>query len=171
LAALCRIWQWLAWRLRGAGVAHCDLQHGNVLLVPATAGQTLSVKLVDYDGMCVPALAAKPPGETGHPAYQHPMRVHQGAYGMEVDRFSHLVIFTALRSLMVGGKALWDRYNNGDNLLFCPGDFERPEQSPLLEELQGINDAQVSKLASALSEAVHLPLERVPLLEELVGSP
>src|SRR5579862_1082785 len=39
LQALCQIWLKLAARLREANLAHCDLQHGNVLLVPgAKAG-------------------------------------------------------------------------------------------------------------------------------------
>jgi hypothetical protein len=64
----------LASRLREAGVAHGDLQHGNVLLVPATDTDRLSLKLVDYDGMFVPALTGAQTGEVGHPAYQHPQR-------------------------------------------------------------------------------------------------
>lgn len=37
--------------LKGAGVAHGDLQHGNIIM----CGNEL--RLVDYDGMFVPALA------------------------------------------------------------------------------------------------------------------
>ena len=36
-------------------MAHADLQHGNVILVPK--GDQLALKLIDYDGMYVPALA------------------------------------------------------------------------------------------------------------------
>ncbi len=48
--------------------AHCDLQHGNVLFVPGSRANSLAVKLIDYDGMCVPALAGTKSGEVGHPA-------------------------------------------------------------------------------------------------------
>src|ERR1043166_6236057 len=34
LEILCKLWVKLARRLRDANIAHCDLQHGNVLLVP-----------------------------------------------------------------------------------------------------------------------------------------
>ena len=97
-----QIWVKLARRLREAKLAHCDLQHGNVLLVPGKRDGGLSVKLIDYDGMWVPALAGQKSGEVGHPAYQHPQRLRDGTYNAEVDRFPHLVICTALRGLMVG---------------------------------------------------------------------
>jgi len=79
----------LAERLHEVGVAHADLQHGNVLLVPMARG-ALALRLIDYDGMYVPALAGTRSGELGHPAYQHPQRLREGTYNAEVDRFSHL---------------------------------------------------------------------------------
>jgi hypothetical protein len=56
LQNLCQIWFKLATRLREATLAHADLQHGNVLLVPGAKAGQLGVRLVDYDGMCVRAL-------------------------------------------------------------------------------------------------------------------
>src|SRR5438093_695743 len=84
--------QGLAAGLREAGMAHADLQHGNVLLIPGSKDNALALRLVDYDGMYVPALADRPSGELGHPNYQHPLRVDQAGYNPGVDRFSHLVI-------------------------------------------------------------------------------
>ena len=72
--ALGLIWQRMARRLREADIAHADLQHGNVLLVPGQTASSLAVKLIDYDGMFVPALAGNKSGEVGHPNYQHPQR-------------------------------------------------------------------------------------------------
>src|SRR5438046_6121128 len=102
LDMLGQIWVRLARRLREAKMAHCDLQHGNVLLVPGSTAKSLGVRLIDYDGMCVPALAQKKSGEIGHPAYQHPQRLREGIYSVDVDRFPHRVMYTALRPLMVG---------------------------------------------------------------------
>ena len=49
---LCEMWLKLAQRLRGAQVAHGDLQHGNVLLVPdAYKAGAFNLRLIDYDGM------------------------------------------------------------------------------------------------------------------------
>jgi hypothetical protein len=170
LDLLCKRWLKLAGRLRKANIAHCDLQHGNVLLVPAAKARTLHVRLVDYDGMCVPALTLLKPIEVGHPAFQHPQRQRDGLYSLEVDRFSHLVIFTALRSLIVGARSLWDQFDNGDNLLFCRQDFEAPAKSRLFYTLLKLGDPGVRLLADRLIEAVRKPLEQAPLLEDVASA-
>jgi formylglycine-generating enzyme required for sulfatase activity/serine/threonine protein kinase len=169
LTTLSQIWLKLAQTLRQANIAHCDLQHGNVLLVRDRRAGALTLKLVDYDGMCVPALTLLKSLELGHPAYQHPQRLREGIYNLQVDRFSHLVIYTALRALVVGGSALWDRYDNGDNLLFTQADFEGPGRSPLFAELLRINDPQVRGFTVALIDAARKPLDQTPLLEKLVS--
>src|SRR5262249_41366179 len=79
LAALAERWLRLAQELRDAGVAHGDLQNGNVLIVPD--GDGFDVRLIDYDGTYVPALAVSPPDEVGHRDYQHPRRQVVGSYG------------------------------------------------------------------------------------------
>jgi hypothetical protein len=119
------------------------LQHGNVLLVPGAKAGSLGVKLVDYDGMCVPALELLKSAEVGHPAYQHPQRLREGTYGLEIDRFSHLVIYTALRAVIVGGRALWQRFDTGDNLLFTQKDFESPNRLRVFAELLKLQDPLV----------------------------
>src|SRR5262249_50438670 len=77
LQMLCQIWARLAVRLKEANLAHCDLQHGNVLLVPGSKAGALGVKLVDYDGMCVPALEFLKSIELGHASFQHPQRLKE----------------------------------------------------------------------------------------------
>ena len=168
LQALSQIWLRMARRLREANMAHCDLQHGNVLFVPGSSANSLAVKLIDYDGMCVPALAGVKSGEVGHPAYQHPERLRTGTYNQEVDRFSLLSIATGLRCLTVGGRSLWDRYDNGDNLLFRQSDLQAPAQSPLFQELLAIRDPQAQSLVKELSRACQGPLDAVPLVTDLL---
>jgi hypothetical protein len=51
--------------LAAAGMAHGDLQAGNLLVADNGA-----LHLVDYDGMYVPGLDGLPAGEVGHPDYQ-----------------------------------------------------------------------------------------------------
>jgi hypothetical protein len=167
LQFLCQLWVKLAQRLREVNLAHCDLQHGNVLLVPTGPANGQVLKLVDYDGMCVPALASRKSIEVGHPAYQHPQRLREGIYNLEVDRFSHLVIYTALRSLVVAGRQFWKRYDTGDNLLFRPEDFQAPNNSALFRELLQMPDLEVRRLAAALASAAQQPLDRAPLLADL----
>jgi hypothetical protein len=161
-------WVELAAALRRAGVAHGDLQHGNVLVVPAPGGRSV-LRLVDYDGMWVPGLAGVKASEVGHRDYQHPQRVDQELFDPEVDRFPHLVIYAALRALEVGGAGLWKRYDNGDNLLFRAADFRDPAASPLLRELWGAPDPEVRALAGHLALACVSPPGGSPWLEDLAG--
>jgi hypothetical protein len=167
LQALGRIWLRLARRLRDARLAHADLQHGNVILVPGSKASSLAVKLIDYDGMFVPALAHKHSGEVGHPAYQHAERLERRVYNAEVDRLPLLAIACALRAITVGGKALWDRYDNSDNLLFREADLRRPGESALCKHLWNIPDAGVHDLLGHLTLGLLGPLEEVPLLQDL----
>jgi formylglycine-generating enzyme required for sulfatase activity len=167
LEALCQIWTRMATRLRAADVAHCDLQHGNILLAPGAGANSLALKLIDYDGMWVPALAGKKSGEVGHPSYQHPQRLREGTYNLDVDRFPLLLVATALRALKANGKALWDSYDNGDNLLFKETDLLAPLQSHLFLDLTKTGDTLISQLMGILVEALRGRLETVPLLEEL----
>ncbi len=169
LETLCQLWVKLSTRLREANVAHCDLQHGNVLLVPANRAGALTIKLVDYDGMCVPALTLLKSVEVGHPAYQHPQRQREGIYSLEVDRFSHLVIYTALRALMIGGRQMWDKHDDGDNSLFRPSDYQYPTKSAVFYEILKMSREQDRKLVRVVMEALSGPLDRVPLLDQLEG--
>lgn len=168
LLALEQIWVRMARRLRKAELAHGDLQHGNVLFVPANSANSLAVKLIDYDGMCVPSLAGKNSGEVGHPAFQHPERLRTGVYNQEVDRFSLLSIAAALHCLTIGGRSLWERYDNGDNLLFRQADLQAPAESPLFRELMYIDDPQTRLLVTELYRACQGPLSHVPLLMDLL---
>lgn len=169
LDQICQIWVKLATRLREVDIAHCDLQHGNVLLVPGRKEASLAVKLVDYDGMCVPALTLLKTIEVGHPNFQHPQRARDGIYSLEVDRFSHLVIYTALRALIASGKPLWDKYDNGDNLLFKQRDFDEPGKSPLFQELAKSSDPGVKVLTQQLLDSLKKPLHQVTPLPELAA--
>ena len=60
--------------LADAGIAHGDLQHGNVMVTPQS-----EIKLVDYDCMCVPALVGRRNLEVGVEPYQHPEPQRQDA--------------------------------------------------------------------------------------------
>lgn len=161
------LWVRLCRRLRETGMAHGDIQHGNVLLVPA-GGNSLGLKLVDYDGMYVPALANLPSGEAGHASYQHPERGRSQYYSPDLDRFPHLVVATALRGLLVGGKALWDKYDNGDNLLFTEKDFKNPGQSKLMKELWETGDPFTVGLVGHLVLSCTKPPHQTPWLDQLM---
>jgi hypothetical protein len=167
---LARMWVKLSLQLRRARMAHADLQHGNVLLVPGDKTSQLSLRLIDYDGMHVPALARSPSGEVGHPNYQHPQRLREGVYSAEVDRFVHLVIYTALRCLIVGGRELWDKYDNGENLLFREQDFRNSQESQLLLDAWQLPDPDIRRLIGHLVLGSQTALDKVAMLDEVVGS-
>jgi hypothetical protein len=166
LERLADMWVRLSQEMRAAQFDHGDLQHGNVLLVPGSSPGRLRLRLIDYDGVTVPALAQHPPDEVGHPNYQHPQRRADTA--AEPDRFSHLVIYSAVRCLVLGGAALWERYDNGENLLFREADFRTPAQSPLFRELWDTRHPVARSLVGHLIQASQGPPEQVPLLSEIV---
>jgi hypothetical protein len=170
LDRLAKMWLKLAQQLRNVSAAHADLQHGNVLLVPNAKTGGLSLRLIDYDGMYVPSLARSPSGEVGHPNYQHPQRLREAAYHAEIDRFAHLVIYTALRCLALPeGKALWGRFDNSENLLFREQDFKAPHASALFRELWDAQPPPTRMLTGHLLLATQGPLTRVPLLDDLIA--
>jgi hypothetical protein len=160
-------WLELSVRLRNWGMAHADLQHGNVLLVPRGERQFV-LRLVDYDGMYVPELSGKGSAEKGHPAYQHPKRLQEGTYNAEVDRFSHLAIYSTIRCLMVGQQELWGRFHNGDNLVFQQEDYRHPGQSAAIHTCWDLPDAEAQALVGRLILATRTALEQVPLLDQIV---
>ncbi len=170
LEALLQIWARMARRLRAAEVAHCDLQHGNVLLVPGAHAHSLALKLIDYDGMWVPSLAQTKSGEVGHPSYQHPQRLREETYSAAVDRFPLLLVATALCALMVGGKPLWEKYDNGDNLLFCEADLREPNQSTLFQDLLALGDPATAALTRRVLTSLDSGLESAPLLEAVMAN-
>jgi pimeloyl-ACP methyl ester carboxylesterase len=168
LGRLAALWLKLTRELREAKIAHGDLQHGNVLLIPGDRDTSMKLRLIDYDGLWIPELAEQPSGEVGHPNYQHPTRLKQGGYGPEVDRFAALAIYTALRALSVGGRSLWKKYDTAENLLFREADFREPRSSRVLRELTHHADAAVRALAGRLVLALQASPEDAPLLEEFV---
>ncbi len=167
LRMLSGMWVKLAQRLRQAQVAHGDLQHGNVLLVPVPEKEAFNLRLVDYDGICVPGLEHVPSHEVGHPAFQHPQRIAEGGHGLDIDRFSHLLIYTTLQCLIAGGRKLWDQFYDGDRLLLGPLDLLEPERSRVFGELWKLEDPAVESAVGHLLLAIKGDLADVRQLDEV----
>jgi serine/threonine protein kinase len=136
LAALEQDWLTLLEDLQTVNVAHGDLQHGNVLV---TADGSL--RLIDYDGMWVPKLKGQKSNEVGHPDYQSPLRTEKDFHA-DIDGFAGDVIHVAIRALAVQPK-LWDKYNNGDNLLFRRQDFMDPRNSRIFADIRSLGDEEI----------------------------
>ena len=137
LKQLERQWVCLLNDLRSVNIAHADLQHGNVLV-----DRDGNLRLIDYDGMWVPQLADKGSHEIGHPDYQCPSRTGED-FDADIDRFAGDVILIALRAL-ARRPELWDRYDNGENLLFKRFDFVEPDDSELFKELRKLDDDEIN---------------------------
>jgi WD40 repeat protein len=168
LHGLMQMWAKLTARLRDSNFAHADLQHGNVLLVPGDSPNKLGLRLIDYDGMWVPALADTHSGEIGHPNFQHPLRLKDRLYNADVDRFPHLVIASALRATLIGGRELWDRFDNGDNLLFKENDLRDLANSTVVKALWDLKDDVLCTLIGKLALAAKEPLRKTPWLDDLL---
>jgi uncharacterized protein YjbI with pentapeptide repeats len=135
--------------LQQVGIAHGDLQHGNIMV--DSEGE---LKLVDYDGMYVPALRGAPPLEVGHPNYQPPMRSSKD-FSDRLDEFSFEVISLSLRAL-ASQPNLWETFHEDNkNLIFRQNDFQEPELSPVFQSISNIPDDETRELCDRLIRRCH----------------
>lgn len=135
--------------LQEVGIAHGDLQHGNIMV-----DEHGELKLVDYDGMYVPALRGSPPLEVGHPNYQPPKRSTDD-FGDRLDEFSFAVISLSLRALATEPH-LWATFHEDNkNLIFRQNDFEEPDASPVFQAIANIPDDETRELCDRLIRHCH----------------
>ena len=153
-------WLRLVAALSEAEVAHGDLQHGNIIV---ERGQ---LRLVDLDGMYVPALEGFKASEVGHQHYQHPAR-DVTLFSRDTDNFSALVVYLSLISLAERPE-LW-REHHDENLLFTRADFADPDASALFQKIEAIGEEH-ARLAAALKLAARSDPSETPRLTEMVGS-
>ncbi|SFP08633.1 Serine/threonine protein kinase [Actinomadura madurae] len=149
--------------LERAGIAHGDLQHGNIIVV---AGDR--IRLVDYDGMYVPALKGFRMPECGVPHYQPPDRGERGYFGPAADRFSARVIRLGIRAV-AADPGLWDRLHetDGEYLILRNTDFAEPERSEALRLLRGSGDPWVRAETAQLLRDLTTDPELIPSLSPL----
>jgi hypothetical protein len=126
-------------------IGHGDLQCGNIIITGTASN--FQIKLIDYDGMYIPAFAYKNSIEKGRSEFQHPKRTMNN-FSPEMDRFSFWVMITALEALKVD-KTLWREvmqggFNTLDNFLFTIQDFLNPNQSNLFNRLYNLNSTTLN---------------------------
>jgi hypothetical protein len=150
--------------LRRASVAHGDLQHGNILVINS------SPKLVDYDGMYVPALSGKLSNELGQPNYQHPRRA-ESEFGPNLDNFSSWVILVSLVALSVDPK-LWQTFKGGDDcLLFRKSDFVEPQKSTLIKAIESESNPELRQLMALFRTVIACSPLSVPAIDGTFALP
>ncbi len=140
-----------------AGISHCDLQVGNILVSPE------GLRLVDYDALFVPALAGKKSLEVGHPSFQHPGRT-ASLYSATTDNFSAWLIHTGLMAIAID-PGLYEKYCNGDdNLLFRRGDLADPEGSELFKTLLNHNSENIRDATLIIKRMLWCAPDKIPAL-------
>jgi len=167
IAALADAWVEACRVMFASGVAHGDLQHGNVLV---TADDEL--RFIDFDGVLLfdPASGRSltdAPTEVGHPNYQHPQRIEDGFSSRFVDTFSALLIHTTLRAL-VADPGLW-AYHRGENLVLAQPDLFEPESSEPLRRMRTSDDPLVAHGADLLSRWCRTGVRANLTLGDVIG--
>ena len=143
--------------LGGSGIAHADLQPGNVMVVNG------DLRLIDYDGMYVPALSGLPSHEVGHRDYQSPSRSasHTGSY---LDNFSAWVIYLSLLAFSEDPGLGAHVAPDAEHLLFSKADFDRPGSSKAFRDLQRLQDPEIQALVPVFRSFVSKDPSLVPPL-------
>ena len=151
--------------LERQGAAHGDLQHGNLLVT--ADGQ---LKLIDYDGMYVPALAGREGHELGHRNYQHPAR-SRADLGPGIDNFSAWVIYASLLALAID-PTLWTRLDGGEEkLIFSREDFIDPALGLGLRGLELTGDHRLLQLADIIKGNLRREPRSVDALRTIAVTP
>ncbi|MBX9720111.1 MAG: hypothetical protein K2X81_01845 [Candidatus Obscuribacterales bacterium] len=149
-------------KLKANGVAHGDLQHGNILV---NSGE---IYLVDYDGFYVPELAGRHSNELGHPNYQHPKRTEK-YFGPYLDNFAAWLIDFSLLCL-IEDPSLWTKFVGGDEcLLLRHSDFVNPASSKLIAALKSHKSQKIRDALQKWLAILDMPIESIPSLGDEPG--
>jgi serine/threonine protein kinase len=143
-----------------AGIAHGDLQNGNVML------SGINVRLVDYDGMYVPGLPQGKGTELGHKHFQHPKRTEKH-FGPSIDRFSFICVDLSLQAL-IDDPSLHDRFKEGgETIIFKANDFAEPSRSEIFSRL--FNMPALRQQAEWFAAICQSDLLQAPTLEDFLS--
>ncbi len=148
--------------MQTVGLAHGDLQHGNIIIVDD------QLQLVDYDGMFVPQLAGLLSNELGHRNYQHPLRKAE-TFDARLDNFSLWVIYCSLICLSRAPQ-LWDLLEAGEeSLLFKQADYANPDASKAFRLLLGESDPDIKSTIRFFRQVVDQTPGMVPNVVDVFG--
>ena len=162
LRALAAEWRNLDSVMRPLGIAHNDLEHGNIIVL-----EDGSLRLVDYDSMFIPEFEGQESPEPGHRNYRHPIR-DTGDYNDNIDNFPSLVIYLSLRAVAADPE-LWERFHREDNLVLTRQDLTNPARSDCFKALSDSPDHYVAALVERLHHYCTRPVNQVPALERVLG--
>ncbi len=146
-------------------ISHGDLQSGNIML--RKNGTDITIKLIDYDSLFVPALHGQKSPTPGLPEYQHPSRVDK--CDKKMDYFSELVIYLSFLSLSEKPE-LWNQFKGKTEkgLLFSKDDFEKPYQSDIFKELNSL-PPEIQQLTITLKDyCIQTSIDQLQPLEVIL---
>lgn len=147
--------------LSRAGIAHGDIQPGNVVITR----QGHSIHLIDYDGMYVQDIRNLSSSELGHRNFQHPGRSSRH-FNPALDKFSLISIYLSLKALEVDPRIWTDTNSDPDAVLFRSNDYLNPENSVTFSRLFKI--ASLSRDIQNFAAICKTPFESIPSLEDFI---
>ena len=152
----------LAEYLESKGIAHGDIQPGNVMV----SGEGSVVQLIDYDGMFVPSLATLNSAELGHRNFQHPGRSERH-FDAKLDRFSFISLDLALRALKASPQLWRTTQSEPESFVFRANDFVAPSSSPTFAAISRL--AGYSKDVENFSAVCNADISLTPTLREFIS--
>jgi serine/threonine protein kinase len=145
------------------GIAHGDLQHGNMLITPQE-----KMVVIDYDSMYISDLENMKDVVKGLPGYQHPARLDNKLVNRKLDYFSELVIYLSLLAFAEYPE-WWESYYETEDLLFSKIDFTDPKNSELLLTLSNHPTGDIALLTRKMITELSLTdIAELKPLEELL---
>ena len=142
------------------GIAHGDLQSGNIMI----SNSGLKLKLIDYDGMFVDEIKNLGNSECGHKNFQHPQRTSQ--FDKYLDRFSFISVYLALQALE-HDKALWAKSKpDGESIIFKANDYAKPGSSAIFSIL--FSKPELSQAVKNFAAICESPYETIPSLDDFI---
>lgn len=144
LTSLADSFQEMVQHLKSAGIAHGDLQHGNIMVTDAG-----KLRLVDYDGMFIPSMKGMKSNELGHRNYQHPNR-SANDFNEDLDTFAAWSVFLSLK-VTARCPELYTRLGAGnDRLLLSRKDYEDVWNSSAFAHIEALGDPELDRLCNAV---------------------
>ena len=169
LLSLAERWRELCKNLYDAGIAHGDLQHGNVLIVKSF--QNFVLKLIDYDSLYfLENKNSVDDNIKGLSDYQHPLRKSLEKRCLEIDFFPQLAIYLSILAL-AEDKKLWEVYqlDSREGLLFSRTDFLNTDIADIFKSLAQLSDP-IPELARKMKKLCLLKdFRNLPNLETILS--
>ncbi|RZK06766.1 MAG: protein kinase family protein [Flavobacterium sp.] len=142
------------------GIAHGDLQHGNIIV-----DNVGKIKVIDYDSMFISGFENRYDLVKGKLEYQHPARPKNVFLNPKLDYFSELIIYLSILAYNVHPE-LWN--SETEHLLFSKDDLDEHELSDVFAFLLSSSNPKIRHLTTKLKEFLTeqnisslLPLEEI----------